>query len=202
MAERTRENTSAFLMRTEMAADGGVTGVVNRLSCGEAVSFAGLDQALLMINEWLDEEKPLSEDMILRTFRTGRRKRPVSGAVNRALAGEAGCAGTAETGCAGNAETGCARIAGTDGIHAAETDLSHLAGLGRRGDARRREAFLVRIICRQHNSWQGEVCWKAQRLYFRSTLELMCLIHSALDPGAAKTKSAAGTIVRPVFRVV
>ena len=82
----------------------------------------------------------------------------------------------------------------------AEADRMKLSGQGRRGDARRRESFLVRIVCRQHNSWQGEVGWKAQRLYFRSTLELMCLVHSALAPGVMKAKSAAGTIVRPVFR--
>lgn len=84
----------------------------------------------------------------------------------------------------------------------AVSETAGLSGLGRRGDARRREAFLVRIICRQHNSWQGEVCWKAQQLYFRSTLELMCLIHSALDPGAVKAKSAAGSAARPLLRVV
>ena len=76
MAEQFLNNKSVFLLHTEMAADGGVTGTINRISDGEAVSFAGLDQALLMINEWLDEEKPLFSDEVLRTFRTGRRKYP------------------------------------------------------------------------------------------------------------------------------
>ena len=78
MAEQFLKNTSVFLLHTEMTADGGVTGRINRISYGEVVSFAGLDQALLMINEWLDEEKPLSSDMVLRTFEAGRRRRPAA----------------------------------------------------------------------------------------------------------------------------
>ncbi len=186
MAEQFLKNTSVFLLHTEMTADGGVTGMINRISHGEAVSFAGLDQALLMINEWLDEEKPLSSDSVLRTFETGRRRRPAAHAVSGSV----------------SMESGHEPFTVTDAAKQAGSDAARLAGLGRRGDARRKEAFLVRIICRQHNSWQGEVCWKAQRLYFRSTLELMCLIHSALDPGAVKSKSAARSIARPVFRVV
>ncbi len=186
MAEQFLNNKSVFLLHTEMAADGGVTGTINRISDGEAVSFAGLDQALLMINEWLDEEKPLFSDEVLRTFRTGRRKYPAAHGVSDASSAEFGCEPFKVTGAA----------------KPAVSDTARLAGLGRRGDARRREAFLVRVICRQHNSWQGEVCWKAQQLYFRSTLELMCLIHSALDPGAVKAKSAARSIAEPVFRVV
>ena len=184
MAEQFLKNTSVFLLHTEMTADGGVTGVINRISHGEAVSFAGLDQALLIINEWLEEEKPLSSDSVLRTFKTGRRGRP-------AAHGVSGVSVMEPTG-----------VSSADAAKPAVSDAARLAGLGRRGDARRKEAFLVRIICRQHNSWQGEVCWKAQRLYFRSTLELMCLIHSALAPGAVKAKSAARSIAEPVFRVV
>ena len=186
MAEQFLKNTSVFLLHTEMAADGGVTGVINRMSHGQAVSFAGLDQALLIINEWLDEEKPLSADSVLRTFETGRRRRPVAHGVGSVSVMES----TGESSTA------------TDAAKPVVSDAARLTGLGRRGDARRKEAFLVRVICRQHNSWQGEVCWKAQRLYFRSTLELMCLIHSALAPGAAKAKSAARSIAQPVFRVV
>ena len=186
MAEQFLKNTSVFLLHTEMTADGGVTGRINRISYGEVVSFAGLDQALLMINEWLDEEKPLSSDMVLRTFETGRRRRSAAHAVSGEYSMGSGCESSADASAA----------------KPAVSDAARLAGLGRRGDARRKEAFLVRIICRQHNSWQGEVCWKAQRLYFRSTLELMCLIHSALDPGAARAKSAARSIAEPVFRVV
>ena len=186
MAEQFLNTKSVFLLHTEMAADGCVTGTINRISDGEAVSFAGLDQALLMINEWLEEEKPSFSDEVLRSFRAGRRKNPAAHGV--------GGASSAESDCEPFEVTGAAKTAVFDSVH--------LAGLGRRGDARRREAFLVRVICRQHNSWQGEVCWKAQRLYFRSTLELMCLIHSALDPGAVKAKSAARSITEPVFRAV
>lgn len=82
-------------------------------------------------------------------------------------------------------------------------NLQGLTGVARRrGDARRKEAFLVRIIFRQHNSWQGEVCWKAQRLYFRSTLELMCLIHSALDPGAARCPSVAEPVAETALQAM
>ena len=186
MAEQFLKNTSAFLLHTEMTADGSVTGMINRISHGQAVSFTGLDQALLIINEWLEEEKPLSSESALRTFKTERRRRSAAHGVSGVFVMES----TGES------------FAAADAAKPAVSDAARLTGLGRRGDARRKEAFLVRIICRQHNSWQGEVCWKAQRLYFRSTLELMCLIHSALDPGAAKTKSAAGSVVRSVFRVV
>lgn len=70
------------------------------------------------------------------------------------------------------------------------TDIAGRPGQARRGAARRKEAFLVRIIYRQHTSWQGEVCWKSQRLYFRSTLELMALMHSALAPGGYEKEAA------------
>lgn len=176
MAGQVLKTASVFLMHAEMTADGGVIGIIDRFSRGEAVSFAGLDRAILIINEWLDEEKPLSEDMVLRTFKSGRRARP--------------------------AGLRCTALPGSETVRPTGQEGACLTGLGRRGDARRKEAFLVRIICRQHNSWQGEVCWKAQRLYFRSALELMCLIHSALDPGAVGAKSAASSIERPVFRVV
>lgn len=50
----------------------------------------------------------------------------------------------------------------------------------RRGAAGIAETFLVRVICRQHTSWQGEVCWKNQRLCFRSVLELMQMMDAVL----------------------
>lgn len=42
--------------------------------------------------------------------------------------------------------------------------------------------FLVRIKFQQHSSWQGEVYWaeKKRKLCFRSELELLRLIDSAL----------------------
>lgn len=40
----------------------------------------------------------------------------------------------------------------------------------------------VEVLYRRHNSWQGEVTWVAagQKKSFRSVLELMCLIESAV----------------------
>lgn len=42
--------------------------------------------------------------------------------------------------------------------------------------------FLVKVIFRQNASWQGSVIWKEQRREesFRSVLELLLLMHSAL----------------------
>ncbi|MCI8823179.1 MAG: hypothetical protein HFI15_11875 [Lachnospiraceae bacterium] len=42
--------------------------------------------------------------------------------------------------------------------------------------------FLIRVMYRQHSSWQGEVTWVEQRKkeYFRSALELLRLLDSAL----------------------
>ncbi len=159
-AESRPEMAGAFLMQAEMAEDGCVLGTVHPFSGGEDMSYAGLDQALLLMNRCLDEQDPQPVGMTLRTFRTGRGL--------RSSAGGAGC--------------------------------TRYPGSIRRGAARRKEAFLVRVICRQHSSWQGEVCWNAQRLCFRSTLELMCLIHSVFEPGVSRT--FAGSVERPVFRAV
>ena len=185
MAEKT---AAAFLLQTEMTAEGGVIGRINRLSQEKSVPLAGLDGAFLMINEWMDEERIIPADAVLRMFVTGRRQRL---SVHDRISVEENIR-VSQFSDAPFAEDGCVWVKDSDTARKHSSELVSLAGLGRRGDARRREAFLVRIICRQHNSWQGEVCWKAQRLYFRSTLELMCLIHSALDPGAARVKSAAG----------
>ena len=51
------------------------------------------------------------------------------------------------------------------------------------------EVFYIRVLYRQHSSWQGEIYWKQdqQKQYFRSVLELMLLIDSALQgPKAQK----------------
>ena len=55
-----------------------------------------------------------------------------------------------------------------------------------------RPSFFIRILYRQHNSWQGEVQWlEAKRTRrFRSALELMVLIQEALDiTGSPETSS-------------
>lgn len=146
MPESVLENTSNFLLHTEMTDDGAVRGAVIRESRGVAVPFIGLDQAFLVINEWLEEENPLSEDAAMRTFMAGHRRKS-------RFSADAG------------------RVGATAG---------------------RRDDFFVRVIFREHNSWQGEVRWNGQRAYFRSALELLCLLNSALAPGTAKAKTASG----------
>ena len=49
------------------------------------------------------------------------------------------------------------------------------------------EVFHIRVQYRQHSSWQGEVFWKRgkKEQYFRSVLELVHLIYSALPAGTA-----------------
>ncbi len=43
--------------------------------------------------------------------------------------------------------------------------------------------FIIQILSRENNTWQGTIEWieKKQKIPFRSALELMCLINSALD---------------------
>ena len=151
------------------ADDGSFAGVVQNLSTDQKKFFAGLDQAFLLINGWMDEWDQPSGDSELREFQT-----------------ECGVPFYMEEIPDDRPERGEEE---PEAAAAAESGLRQCPGLGRRGAARRKEAFLVRIICRQHTSWQGEVCWKNQRLYFRSTLELMSLIHSALKP-RVRRKSA------------
>ncbi|MBP3927297.1 MAG: hypothetical protein J6D13_09025, partial [Clostridium sp.] len=45
--------------------------------------------------------------------------------------------------------------------------------------------FIVHVKYRQNATWQGEVIWteRKQKQYFRSALELLKLIDSALDMG-------------------
>ncbi len=54
---------------------------------------------------------------------------------------------------------------------------------------RKRGTFLVRILYRQNDSWQGEVLWAEQeeKRYFKSARELLKLMDDALDtlPGNA-----------------
>ncbi len=48
---------------------------------------------------------------------------------------------------------------------------------------RNRETFAVQILSQQHSTWQGTVSWTSQQKTqpFRSTLELIKMIDSALD---------------------
>ena len=45
------------------------------------------------------------------------------------------------------------------------------------------QEFFIRIMFRQHASWQGEICWMngEKSLYFRSMLEMIMLLQEALD---------------------
>ena len=54
----------------------------------------------------------------------------------------------------------------------------------------RRATFSVRIFFRQNATWQGAVAWleKGQEQTFRSALELIFLMHSALTEGAARAE--------------
>ena len=46
----------------------------------------------------------------------------------------------------------------------------------------RRDVFFIRILYRQHSSWQDQLVWRGERIkYFRSALELRHLIESALQ---------------------
>lgn len=53
------------------------------------------------------------------------------------------------------------------------------ADTGRKTDA----TFVVRMMYRQHSSWQGEVTWidREKKEYFRSAMELIKLLDSAVN---------------------
>lgn len=57
-----------------------------------------------------------------------------------------------------------------------------------RGKRKTQGTFIVNIKYRENATWQGEVVWvdKKQRKCFRSALELMKLMDSALDEGEEK----------------
>lgn len=52
-----------------------------------------------------------------------------------------------------------------------------------------RATFELQVLFRQHSSWQGTVLWKEQqrRQNFRSVLELISLMDSALSPAEEAT---------------
>lgn len=135
------EAAQIFLLQVEIGRDGCVSGMLHWMSHEKALHFVGIDQAILMINAWLEEENPLPAELTLRSFKAGRQMRP------------AFCS----------------------------SDQQNHAEIGRCGNARRKESLLVYIIRQEHTSWQGEVRWKSQKICFRSTLELMCLVYSALN---------------------
>lgn len=58
--------------------------------------------------------------------------------------------------------------------------------IGHSGD---KGTFIVQVKYRQNSTWQGEVTWteRRQKQYFRSALELLKLIDSALDMNEEET---------------
>lgn len=59
----------------------------------------------------------------------------------------------------------------------------------RKGD---KGTFIVQVKYRQNATWQGEVIWteRKQKQYFRSALELLKLIDSALEAGEEEKKDS------------
>ncbi len=78
MTEQILEKGFMFLLCTQLTANDCVAGRIYRLSSDEVVPFAGLDQALVMMNRWMDEVDPLTDEAVLRTFKTGRGARSMA----------------------------------------------------------------------------------------------------------------------------
>ena len=146
---------STFMLHTEFAGSGGVDGTVCRFCPQSAVSFSGLDQAVLQMNSWMDEKGYYSDEASMRTFQTRNGIHPHMTVVDSAALARCGA-------------------------DQPEIRSQQYTGRKRRGAARKKEAFLVRVICRQHTSWQGEICWRNQKIYFRSCLEMIFLIQSVI----------------------
>ena len=134
------ETAGAFIVKLNAMRDGGISGEVYAVYQKKSARVSGLDEAVLVINDWLEEEKLQPDGIGLRRFSAKRRAER-----------EADADREREPGPAGSGEK-----------------------------VQKTETFLIRVLYRQHTSWQGEVTWKRQRVYFRSCLELMALIRSAL----------------------
>lgn len=52
------------------------------------------------------------------------------------------------------------------------------------------ETFIVKVLRNQNHTWQGSITWteKNETQYFRSALELLHLMGSALETGELKEK--------------
>lgn len=127
------------------------SGRLYHLYAGEPVVFQTLFQALNRMDELYDELRFPQASTVLRSFRKDRRE-----AMEQR-----------------EWETDCQRK-GVDEMEKFEKVIEH------RGE---RATFLIRVQYRQHSSWQGEVVWVDQqkREYFRSALELVRLMDSALN---------------------
>lgn len=151
LSENMSDMTRTFLLRGSITETGAVSGVIHRFYSDEDAVFEGLDMAVLIINDWLEECRFPPSGTALRTFDGTERRLP-----------------------------GAARETEEDAAD---------AGRGERRTGRK-ESFLIRILCREHTSWQGELRWRNHQAYFRSVLEMMALLRSAFD-----RKRVCGTIV-------
>jgi len=77
-----------------------------------------------------------------------------------------------------------------------KTRRTEKKGAGQQMDTRRiqdkkgdKGTFIVHVKYRQNSTWQGEVIWaeRKQKQYFRSALELLKLVDSALDEAEENT---------------
>lgn len=60
---------------------------------------------------------------------------------------------------------------------------------------RKEETFVVRIQECKNSTWQGSILWaeKQQRQYFRSALELLCLLEEAVEKDRKVKVSEGGS---------
>ncbi len=150
------ETAGAFIVKLKAMGGGGISGEVYAVFQKKSAQVSGVDEAVLTINDWLEEGKSPSDRMGLRRFAEKRK------ADRRADAGRESGPGPA-----GSGET-----------------------------VRRTEIFQIRVLYRQHTSWQGEIFWRNQKVCFRSCLELMELIRSAMI-GEGPKRSGARERKRP-----
>ena len=142
VSEFTPNMDCTFLLRGSITETGAVSGVIHHFYHDKDVGFEGLDMAVLVINDWLEEYRFSPSAVTLRTF---------------------AASGKCPVGSSGNTEDGMADSRNGKSI------------------SRRKESFLIRILYREHTSWQGEIRWRDHRAYFRSVLEMMALLRSALN---------------------
>lgn len=69
-----------------------------------------------------------------------------------------------------------------------------MQGLNIKNHKGNKATFVVQVQYRQNSTWQGKVVWAEQNktLYFRSVLELIRILDSAVDEGEAEN-SVSGT---------
>ncbi len=165
------DTADTFMLYVGSAGNGGIDGTICRLCPRSAAPFFGLDQAILQMSSWMDELGSYSGTDSMRMFHMKREP-------HLHIAAEE--------------EESLIR----SGSDQPEIHAPRYTGKERRGAARKKESFLVRVICRQHTSWQGEICWRNQRIYFRSCLELIFLIHSVINGARSEGAEAVSPKTR------